>query len=426
MNTYKFISLLLVAFLLFLITLSYYTSIAESQDLTIKVNWRVHSNPTDSNDIANAVCEAGDYIYVVGEQDKGVARSDARIEMRFNSNGSLVKAWTSKGFYKLFDCVATNNKLYVIGYPWDLLVFDLNLRLLSFERKFISYENVFIASSIQAYDNHVYIGGTKITKANNFLWRIEKWRIENLTLVKGYTSEPSLGNGTVATIEVNPVTKQLWAGGVYYKEGKGLSFKVEILDLDLNPIKVIKKDDVGDAYAISFDEEGNAYIGGYKFIAKYDKNGNEIKIKKVPYYVAKISYIKGYLFIGATEDIQNLFRHVLYVYDKNLNQIEKIVLSLDINEDSELYPGKMIFDGKNLYIAGYSYSGFDTEWVIYSISISKSSLTTNPNTTTSLPTISPEEFNIMYLIIGIAIATAIVSILIILIRRKLFKLPPIS
>jgi hypothetical protein len=426
MNNYKFTSLLLAAFLLFWILLSHYFPIAESQDLTIKVNWRIHSNPTDSNDIANAVCEAGDYIYVVGEQDQGVARSDARIEMRFKSNGSLVKAWTSKGFYKLFECVVTNNKLYVIGYPWDLLVFDLNLRLLSFERKFISYENVFIASSIQAYDDHVYIGGMKVTKANNFLWRIEKWRIENLTLVKEYTSEPSLGNGTVATIEVNPVTKQLWAGGVYYKEGKGLSFKVEILDLDLNPIKVIKKDDVGDAYAISFDEEGNAYIGGYKFIAKYDKDGNEIKIKKVPYYVAKISYIKGYLFIGATENIQNLFRHVLYVYDKNLNQIEKIVLSLDINEDSELYPGKMIFDGKNLYIAGYSYSGFDTEWVIYSISISTSSLTINPNTTTSLPTISPEEFNIMYLIIGIAIVTAIVSILIILIRRKLFKLSPIS
>jgi len=426
MNTYKFISPILLVFLLFSILLSHYFPIAESQDLTIKVNWRIHSNPTDSNDIANAVCEAGDYIYVVGEQDQGVARSDARIEMRFKSNGSLVKAWTSKGFYKLFDCVATNNKLYVIGYPWDLLVFDLNLRLLSFERKFISYENVFIASSIQAYDNHVYIGGMKVTKANNFLWRIEKWRIENLTLVKEYTSEPSLGNGTVATIEVNPVTKQLWAGGVYYKEGKGLSFKVEILDLDLNPIKVIKKDDVDATYAISFDEEGNAYIGGYKFIAKYDKNGNEIKIKKVPYYVAKISYIKGYLFIGATEDIQNLFRHVLYVYDKNLNQIEKIVLSLDINELSALSIGRMTFDGKNLYITGYSYSGLDTEWVIYSISISTSSLTTNPNTTTSLPTISPEEFNIMYLIIGIAIATAIVSILIILIRRKLFKLPPIS
>jgi hypothetical protein len=426
MNSYKLISLLLIAFLLFLITLSYYTSIAESQDLTIKVNWRVHSNPTDSNDIANAVCEAGDYIYVVGEQGQSVARSDARIEMRFKSNGSLAKAWTSKGFYKLFDCVVTNNKLYVIGYPWDLLVFDLNLRLLSFERKFISYENVFIASSIQAYDDHVYIGGMKVTKANNFLWRIEKLRIENLTLVKEYTSEPSLGNGTVATIEVNPVTKQLWAAGAYYKEGKGFLFKVEILDLDLNPIKVIKKDDVDATYAISFDEEGNAYIGGYKFIAKYDKNGNEIKIKKVPYYVAKISYIKGYLFIGATEDIQNLFRHVLYVYDKNLNQIEKIVLSLDINELSALSIGRMTFDGKNLYITGYSYSGLDTEWVIYSISISTSSLTTNPTTTTSLPTISPEEFNIMYLIIGIAIATAIVSILIILIRRKLFKLPPIS
>jgi hypothetical protein len=426
MNNYKLTSLLLAAFLLFWILLSHYIPTVEAQDLTIKVNWRVHSNPTDSNDIANAVCEAGDYIYVVGEQDQGVARSDSRIEMRFKSNGSLVKAWTSKGFYKLFDCVATNNKLYVIGYPWDLLVFDLNLRLLSFERKFISYENVFIASSIQAYDDHVYIGGMKVTKANNFLWRIEKWRIENLTLVKEYTSEPSLGNGTVATIEVNPVTKQLWAGGVYYKEGKGLSFKVEILDLDLNPIKVIKKDDVDAVFAISFDEEGNAYIGGYKFIAKYDKDGNELIIKATPYNVAKLRYIQGFLYITAMESIQEVWRHVLYVYDKNLSQIEKIVLSLDINELSALSIGRMAFDGKNLYIAGYSYSGLDTEWVIYSISISTSSLTTNPNTTTSLPTISPEEFNRMYLIIGIAIATAIVTILIILIRRKLSKLQPSS
>jgi len=63
-----------------------------------------------------------------------------------------------------------------------------------------------------------------------------------------------------------------------------------------------------------------------------------------------------------------------------------------------------------LYIAGHEYEPGNERWVIHSVSIFAES----------------ERFNIMYLIIGIAIATVIVSMLIILIRRKLFKLPPIS
>jgi hypothetical protein len=46
MDTYKLTSLILLGFLLFLIVLPYHVLIAETQDLSIKVNWRVYSDPT--------------------------------------------------------------------------------------------------------------------------------------------------------------------------------------------------------------------------------------------------------------------------------------------------------------------------------------------------------------------------------------------
>jgi hypothetical protein len=401
MDTYKFTSLILLGFLLFLIILPNHVLIAETQDLSIKVNWRVYSDATESFDYAYSVCEAGDYIYIVGHQDLF-----GRVEMRFKSNGALVKAWTSENSSMLYDCIVVDDKLYVLGSPWVLLVFDLDLNLLMFKRK---PEQGF-AYFMQLYDNHIYVAGFELTKNLDFLWRIEKWKIEDLTLVKEYKGEPASGVTSLISIGINPVSKQVWAIGDYSKKWKNYLFRVEILDLDLNLIKVIKKDDIDIARAISFDEEGNAYIGGDYFIAKYDKDGNEVATKEIPYEIAKITYIKGYLFIGATEKIQNRFRHVLYVYDKNLNLIDRVILSHDVNATAIFNIGKMAFDGKNLYVAGYDNEPGNQRWVVYSISIFAQS----------------ELFNMIYLIIGIAIATAIVTILIILIRRKLSKLPPIS
>jgi hypothetical protein len=402
MDTYKFTSLILLGFLLlFLIIPSHHISIAEAQSSpVIKVNWRVHSNPTNYDNAAFSICESGDYIYIVGNQG-----SNARVEMRFKSDGSLVNVWTSKYFFRLYDCIITNDKLYIVGIPWSLLVFDLDLNPLTFEYRSVSD----IAYSIQFYNNHVYIAGLKVTERYDLLWGIEKWGIEDLTLVKEYTLGLASLNSQLA-VNINPVTKQLWAIGDY-DENEGSFFEVKILDLDLKLIKVIRKDTIGlKSYAISFDEEGNAYIGGYRFIAKYDKDGNEVATMKVPYFADKITYIKGYLFIAATEKIQNRFRHVLYVYDKNLNLIDRVILSHDVNATAIFNIGRMAFDGKNLYIAGYDNEPGNERWVIYSVSIFAES----------------ERFNMIYLIIGIAIATAIVTILIILIRRKLSKLPPIS
>jgi len=399
MDTYKIITLILIGFLLILSIPFYHTPILKAQGLTVKINWRVYSDPSENLDYVFGVCEAGDYIYVVGDQN-----DNARIEMRFKANGSLVKIWNPKGFYTLFDCVIDNNKLYVVGLYWSIFVLDLELNLLTSKHRYLDGP----AYSVIFYDEHIYIAGWE-RKEDDDRWVVGKWKAYNLTLVKEYTSNPSSVDWAYA-LNINPITKQLWIVG----SEQISKFRIEILDLDLNPIKIISKEDrVISAYALDFDEDGYAYIGGYKIIAKYDKDGNEVVTKKVPYIASKLLYSKGYVYIGAVEEIGKYMRHVLYIYDKNLNQVEKTVLSQDIDANAWFSVGKMALANENLYIAGIP------EWTIYSISVSTSQTIINHDTTTSPAPITTEGFNLMYLIIGVAVAVTIITI--ILIRKKYFK-----
>jgi hypothetical protein len=221
--------------------------------------------------------------------------------------------------------------------------------------------------------------------------------------------------------KVNPITKQLWVTGVEDEQ-----FRVEILDLDLNPIKIIKKNDKGLASTVDFDEDGYAYIGGDGFIAKYDKYGNEIKLKEITYHVKKLLYVNGSLFVATNEKEGGYRRHVLYVYDKDLNQIERSILSQDINADADFGYGKMAFDGKNLYIAGIDYKPGNPQWTIYSISLLPDSEIVMPAENRQTTII------LMWLILGTIIASIVLVIALILIekrrqrkREKLYsKIPP--
>jgi hypothetical protein len=416
-------------------------SISISHLRTLKINWKVYGEQIRDYNAVFSVCEAGDYIYVVGTQ-----KLNARIEMRYKSNGSLVKAWTSEEGRILYDCVITNNKLYTIGSGWNILVFDSNLNLITYKRKYLhdvalGYGD---ANIIQVYDNNIYVAGM-IWAVNTtdkgviawYEWRIEKRKIEDLTLVKEYIADPAMKNGTVVSdIGVNPVTKHLW---FISNDNYGSYFIIVLLDLDLNPIKIIRKDTrFGPAFALSFDEEGNAYVMGDQFIAKYDKYGNDVVVEKTQHPPIKLLYVKGYLYVVFTEevgrkgDLHSFDRYiwnVLYVYDKNLNPIERLVLDSDENVVSISRLGKVSFDGKNLYLAGIMYEGLiDTKWVIYSVSISIPENATEQHTFNSTKETSNIMYssNIMYLSIGLVVATAIVSILIILIRRKLSKVSQIS
>jgi len=407
-NCHKAISLWLTVILLLLITLSNYVPVTIEQNSIVKINWKVQSDPTIYDDFVFTVCGIENYIYVFGSQDKHFF---FRVEMRFKSNGSLVKVWTFSYSTILSDCIILNDRIYAVE-KWNLLVFDLSLSLLNFTHRHLEGGG----RSVTFYENYLFIAGLEKVK-DYITWRIEKWKVEGLTIVKEYTSDLNQKHGVLYDISVNPVTKQLWAVG----SEDYIRFRAEILDLDLKQLKVIYLNDTRSALAIDFDEEGYAYIAGIDFIAKFGKDGSLITLKKIPALFSKLVYATGYVIVAAIEKVNEQGGQVIYVYDKNLNQIERLVLNEGM--DSEFQLSKMIFDGKDLYVAG-SYGGLsNTGWIIYSISVPRVEHTT----TTSHDNISPinnnREIMIMKYLVIATIVLAIVSIVIfIFIRRKLKSL----
>jgi len=388
MSNYRLVAVITVTILLAISILSLYTPISEAQSSPIKIKWRVHSNPTPSTDVAYGVCEFGDYIYVVGEEG-----GKDRVEKRFKSNGALVKSWS--GHFgpsaPLRDCTVIDEKLYAVNFGSHIFVFDLDLNI-QVTGKDTYYPRGY-AFSIISYGDYLYIAGAKYREEGGAVWSVEKWSAKDLSLVKSYSSDAT--TRFALSIGVNPVTKQLWVVGEFVGELGYNEFRVEILDLDLNLVKIIKRAGWSSALSITFDEDGYAYIGGSGFvppkydvhglIAKYDKLGNEIAAVEMRGPAYKILYVNNYTYVGSEELIDNYNRQVLYIFDKNLNQVDKIVLSRDMNTSAMLNWGKMAFDGKNLYIAGGD-GLIDWGWTIYAISILLEELGT---TTQTAETISP-------------------------------------
>jgi hypothetical protein len=374
---YKTLSIVTVALLIAISLIPQNTLDAETQSSIIKVNWRVHSNPTAKKDDTSSMCQVEDFIYVIGVQDNVYPR----IEMRSKSNGSLIKTWTSKDFGGLTGCVVVKElgRLYVIDWRWSILVFDLNLNLIAFRKR--SVEDW--ATSIVFYDGYLYIAGRERVSAFDSRWRVEKWRAEDLAFIREYTSNPTWGDDGALSISVNPVTKHLWVVGHSYDR-----FYVEILDLDLNRVKVIRDDRLWAyrlwAWTVTIDEYGYAYIGGIEYIAKYDKDGNEIAMVKMPGEVRVLLYANNYIYAGAMERLGKYERQVLYIFDRNLIQGIRTVLSWDIDADARF--SSIIFDGENLYIAGHDTMPGNWQWNIYSIRVTLAEPITVTQTITSIIT----------------------------------------
>jgi hypothetical protein len=389
-------------------------NVRDIQNLNLKINWKIHSNPIIGwFDEAFSVCGSLDHVYVAGINNGAYAR----VEKRLKLDGSLVKDWFSMAIYFFSDCIIVKDKLYTIGWGWNMLVFDLNLNLLKFKRRSLDG----LATSIIFYNNYIYIAGWEnLEDGNDTRFRVAKWKIEELIIAKEYVSNPTSGIDVATVIDVNPISKQLWLVGL---ENNGINnslskLRIEVLDLDLNLIKVIGKDNITSVHAIAFDEYGHAYLGGYRFITKYDMYGNELISKELSYEIWKLLYANGYVYAAADEVIDKYLRQVLYVFDRNLNQVDRVLLSEDLSVNASFREGKMFFDGKNLYIAGYNYNykyteDNDTEWTIYSISLIPGAMiqtlvSTGPSSTDSL----------MWIVIGIATATISWISIFIFIRRK--------
>jgi len=341
----------------------------------LKVKWMVHSDPSPSADYANAVCGKDEYIYVIGV-DTSVDVGQFRVEKRLKSSGELVKVWVfnpSGSRDELHDCIIVGNTLYAVGrsgasgiFAWAIVTLDLELNMLNYTVEDISVSRD-VAESLTSDGEYLYITGSdSLPGVGDTQWRVEKRRLDDLTLVKSYTSNPTRYQDEALSISVNPVTGELWVFG--WENVGGWSFwRIEILSRDLELIRVVKPGIQGFGYSIEFDEDGNAYIDG-PVIAKFDKHGNIVKTASI---TADLLLYSGYfLYAFDLKEVDGVFRHFVHVLDRDLNVIHRMVLDANMSVPASIYARyNAVFDPGNIFVAGSHGGRGDKMWTVYSISV---------------------------------------------------------
>jgi hypothetical protein len=372
-----------------------------------------HGAPFKSAE-AHGVLERGDHIYVTGKEVHGILKKQVyyRIEKRRKADGALVRVQMLKELGTFYgSCTIVGDRLYVFGVR-DILVLDLDLNpIVSIPRDMNLDSFIDLIDSTPFHDGFFYAASSKskmtrskgilIGDVQNWEWIIEKRRIADLALVKRHVM-PIFSRVQFPgffEIALNPVTKQLWVvGSTKISWDDPNRMIIEVFDLELNKVKTISKemgshvplyfefDEEGCAYILTFaplyfreDREDKAKFDAAKFDArllKHDKYGDVVSARRLDPYLqpSAIKYVNGYLYVVGNEHHEGPFSgHVLQVFDKNLDQVDELVLTSDTHLELRTvhrFPfHKMASDGRNLYVVGLLEKGELEWWYVYSISI---------------------------------------------------------
>jgi len=330
----------------------------------VTVKWTSLTNPSDEQEQPSGICIGGDYVYVVGF-DRYPGDWQWRIEKRSKADGRPVKIWTknpTKYSDSLLDCVVVGGKLYVVGSAgglWTVLSLDLNLNIV----KEVSV-GFGVPLSVASDGKYLYIAGESYAGGNDNRWRVEKRRLDDLSLVAVYTSNPE---GDLALdIGINPATSHLWIIG---SEGTAEDprWRIEVLDRDLVLLLVLKPGIWGGAQGVVFDENGNAYVYGDGGVVKYSRDGKELARAATNGYFAGAVYVDSKLYV-MTDD------HRLIVFDVNLRRLGEVDLRQEVAKRVNVEMFDMLrvaFDGETIYVAGVAMlkGAFDEGWLVSAIQI---------------------------------------------------------
>ena len=269
------------------------------------------------------------------------------------------------------------------------LTFDTLLNLRAAIRRYES--TAYVAGHSFLFDGiHMYTVDS-ITDA----WRVGIYNPKDLSKpLKIAIINPSPYRDYALRIGLNPVTNQLWIVGYtsvpISETTSRVTFRIEILEKDLNRIKSIWLENCSDARDVVFDEYGYAYIITYdrnfgeNAILKFDMYGNLVKEALLDILPRKLAYWNGYIVVAGEKRVDGYVRHVVQLLDRELNILDELVLSMNVDADSFFGgEGRMIVDGNNLYVAGWDYAkgGNNPRWVMYSIGLGEySSAPTTPST----------------------------------------------
>ncbi len=338
----------------------------------VRINWLVEGNPGFFFDIAFSTCEKGPHIYVAGfdsSTESGVLQM--RVEKRLKSDGSLVKNWTympSEYGGLLYGCAISNDRLYAVGAVysvnysiWAILVLDPDLNLLSG----VNLTEI-AGAAISAFcdQEFLYVAGISTTESGERIY-VRKIRHSDLSLIKEYFSNLSDVNYAY-DIALNPLSNQLWVVGNVNSE----KWRIEVLDKDLNLVKGLETDIGSSATSVGFDDDGYSYVVGDGGILKLGRDVEEVKRYVQPLLFSKTLWLNNRLYVAGGESVGDYVRQVLYVFDRELNLLNRTVISTGMDADAMFLMGKMASDGENIYLAGLAYLGYyDYEWVVYSIKV---------------------------------------------------------
>jgi hypothetical protein len=298
-----------------------------------------------------ATCVIGSTVYIIGI---GNEYNEYSIEARDTNTGKFLYSysWYSYSWKDgpLIDCTVLDNYLYVVGGNgvWHILKFTPDLKLVKkLNYNFNVTSNVDV-NTIATDGKFLYVGGDT---GDNEQWHVIKVEPSNLSVIKNYTSDRAGYGATVHFINVNPFDGRIWLVGMANGIGR-----IQILDDDL--LLLTSKDLSFDIISskIAFDESGYAYI-----IGMYDDKRKKILLKVSPnLQIVEVNYLDadiilysyGYLYLATSKYIDGYHRHVLMKATKDLNVIDELILSDQINADCSFYGKKMAIIANKLFVAG--------------------------------------------------------------------------
>jgi len=314
----------------------------------IQVKWVQHIEAMNS--LFNPLCLLGDYIAAVGTTGKGKGVRPY-IVLLDKASGRVLKEWKGRDWAFVKDCVSVEDKLYVLASEirtGTIYVFNRNLN--SIAR--IELPDIEVSGSIVSDGANLYVAGKSDLADGEYLI-IEKRDLSG-RLVKQVKIGPS-EDVDVYTAGLNPATGHLWVAGCY----DVCDSFVAVFDKDLREVtrKVHSKDhedNPGVPEGICFDSTGYAYLGCTKGIAKFNSGGELIAINidrgKEEFAINfRPTCIGNYVYAFA--EFQPGFRLALIVLDKDLNTVNKAILS---EENLKWFHnlGRHAFDENTIYVAG--------------------------------------------------------------------------
>jgi hypothetical protein len=322
---------------------------------------------------AYATCVIGSTVYVIGYYHGG----NGVVEARDINTGELLYMY-QEPFYvsdtELLDCVVLDGYLYVVGhdfapdnYEWLILKFTPDLKLVS-KKQFNPTNYNDFALAIATDGKYLYIGGYAIKTWGDSEWLLLKVDPSDLSIVNTYKTNPSTGWDSIWFIGVNPVDNKIWLVG----DVNGSFGRVEVLSQDLTLITSKYLEHFCDH--MTFDELGYAYTACGSEILKMSSNLDIVTRKDIIDIIplgSKILYSNGHLYLATSKYMGGYWRHVVMMLSKDLDVLDELVLSMQINASSYFDSrGKMALVNNKLLVAGTDYTVSRGRWVIYAINTS--------------------------------------------------------